>query len=130
DLASAIRLLALYPSWLLFSLMSLAPGIVLVKRFALNPWWVLPWTAVLVQLLLRAVTHWPPTRWWPMIITGGPPTPSAYVLGIPIEAWRGYFYSLWPSSFIALVAALSLLVAQHFVRNDDALERARGAANA
>jgi hypothetical protein len=104
-----------YPAWFVFSIISLVPGIALVNRFALRPWWALPWSAVLVQLLLGAITHWPPSRWWPMVIIGGLPVPSGYVFGIALEAWHGYFYSLWPHAFIALIAALSLLVVQHFL---------------
>jgi hypothetical protein len=115
DLAHASLLLLGYPVWFLFSCVSLAPGIVLVKRFELNPWWVLPFTAVLFQLLIGAVAHWPPTRWWPLGVVGQTPVPSAYVFSIPIEAWYGYVYSLWPAAFTALIAALSLLTARHFL---------------
>jgi hypothetical protein len=117
DLQHAALLLLAYPGWLLFSLVSLAPGVVLVKRLQLNPWWVIPFTGVLIQVLIGAVTHWPPTQWWPVAIRGQMPVPSAYLLGIPVEAWHGYLYSLWPNAFIALVAAVSLLIARHLFRS-------------
>jgi hypothetical protein len=114
---TAIRLLFLgYPAWVVFSIISLVPGLLFIRCFALRPWWALPCVAVLVQFLLGAITQWPPTRWWPLFIIGGQPVPSGHVFGIPIEAWHGYFYSLWPHTFMALVAALSLLVVRHFLR--------------
>jgi hypothetical protein len=110
DFGHAGLLLLAYPSWLLFSLVSLAPGIVLAKQFELDPQWVVPLAAVLTQVLIGGVTHWPPTQWWPTIIVGQLPVPSGYVLGVPVEAWHNYFYSLWPDAFMALVAATVLLV--------------------
>src|SRR5882724_6731362 len=110
DFASAVNLLIYgYPAWLLFAFISLAPGIFLAKRLRLNPWLVLPSVAALVQLIIGAIAHWPPTQWWPIHVAGQMPVPSAYFLAIPVAAWRGYFYSLWPKIFMAIVAAMSLL---------------------
>jgi hypothetical protein len=110
DLKHAALLLLAYPGWLLFSLVSLAPGIALAKQFKLDPQWLVPLAAVLTQVLIGGVTHWPPTRWWPTIIAGQLPVPTGYVLGIAVEAWHNYFYSLWPDAFMALIASLVLLV--------------------
>jgi hypothetical protein len=112
-----VQLLLLgYPSWVLFSMISLVPALLLVRWLSLNPWWAMPVLAVLTQLLLGAITHWPPTNWWPTHIVGGLPVPSGYLLGIPLEAWHAYLYSLWPNAFDALVAALSLLLAKQLLR--------------
>jgi hypothetical protein len=108
-----------YPGWFLYSLACLAPGIVLVKRFSLSPVWVLPLTAVLSSLLIGAVAHWPPTRWSTVVAIFGAVPPSAgSVFSIPIESWDGYFYSLWPGAFEALIAALVLLVARRLLHGD------------
>jgi hypothetical protein len=117
DLLSAIHWFVFgYPAWLLFSIICLVPGIVLSKRFALNPFWVLPGVAVAIALSIDGLRHWPPTRWWPTMVVGQFPIPSRYVLGYSIEAWRGYLYSLWPNTFMALVAAVSFLLALRFLR--------------
>jgi hypothetical protein len=110
DLNHAALLLLAYPEWLLFSWVSLAPGIALAKLFKLDPQWLVPFAAVLTQVLIGGVTHWPPTRWWPTVLVGQFPVPAGYVLGIPMEAWHNYFYSLWPDPFMALIASLALLV--------------------
>jgi hypothetical protein len=110
DFASAVHLLIYsYPAWLFFTFISLAPGIYLTKRFRANPWLVIPFVAALVQVIIDAIAHWPPTRWWPVHVAGQMPVPSAYFWAIPVEAWSGYFYSLWPNAFMAIVAATSLL---------------------
>jgi hypothetical protein len=110
DLAHAGMLLLAYPYWFLFSLVCLVPGIVLVRRFALNGWWALPCTAVLIEIAIGAVRHWPPTSWGPAEISFIGPTPA------PINYWYFYLYSLWPDAFMALVSALMLLFARHFLR--------------
>jgi len=101
-----------YPAWLLLSTIWLLPGVAASKHFALNPLWVLPSLAVAIDLSIEGFTHWPPTQWWPTIIVGQMPMPSGYVLGRPVEAWDGYLYSLWPNAFMALVAAVSFLIAR------------------
>jgi len=124
DLASAARWLVYgYPAWFLLSVIWLLPGIALSKRFALKPLWVLPLTAVLVQLVIGGVAHWPPTRWWPLFIAGQMPVPSAYVLRVPVEAWYGYLFSLWPKTFMALATAVSFLIALQFVRPNNRWSR-------
>ena len=108
-----------YPGWFLYSLACLAPGIVLVKRFSVSPLWVLPLTAVLSSLLIGAVAHWPPTRWSTVVaIFGAVPISAGSVFSIPIESWDGYFYSLWPGAFEALIAALVLLIARRLFHGD------------
>lgn len=105
-----------YPVWFLYSLACLAPGIVLVKGYGLRPLWVLPLTGVLSSLLLGAVTHWPPTRWTSVVaIFGAVPDSAGSVFSIPVDSWHGYFYSLWPGAFEALVAAVSLLIARRLI---------------
>jgi hypothetical protein len=94
----------------LFSLVCLVPGVTLVRRFALNGLWVLPCTAVLIEITIGAVRHWPPTSWGPAEIEFIGPTPP------PINHWYFYLYSLWPDAFMALVSALILLLARHFFR--------------
>jgi hypothetical protein len=116
DLKSAIRWFVLgYPAWLLLSVIWLLPGVALSKRFALNPLRVLPALAAVIELLIGGFTHWPPTRWGATIIVGQIPVPPRYVLGFPIEAWNAYLYSLWPNTFMALVAAISFVIALRFV---------------
>jgi hypothetical protein len=110
NLAHAALLLLAYPYWFLFSLVCLVPGITLVRRFALNGWWALPCTAVLIEIAIGAVRHWPPTSWGPAEISYIGPTPP------PINYWYFYLYSLWPDAFMALVSALILLLARHFFR--------------
>jgi hypothetical protein len=108
-----------YPGWFLYSLACLAPGIVLVKRFSVSPLWVLPLTAVLSSILIGAVAHWPPTRWSTVVaIFGAVPASAGSVFSIPIESWHGYFYSLWPGAFEALIAALALLIARRLYHGD------------
>jgi hypothetical protein len=117
DLESAVRWFVFgYPAWLLLSIIWLLPGVAASKRFALNPLWVLPSLAVAIDLSIEGFTHWPPTQWWPTIIVGRMPIPSGYIMGLPIEAWDGYLYSLWPNAFMALVAAVSFLIARRLVR--------------
>jgi hypothetical protein len=108
NIAHAALLLLAYPYWFPFSLICLVPGIALVRRFALNRWWVFPCTAVAIEIPIAAVRHWPQTSWGPaeMIFLG--PTPP------PINYWYFYFYSLWADAFMALVSALMLLLARHF----------------
>jgi hypothetical protein len=109
NIAHAALLLLAYPYWFLFSLICLVPGIALVRRFALNGWWVFPCTAVSIEIPIGAVRHWPPRSWAPAeIIFLGPTPPS-------INHWYFYFYSLWPDAFMALVSALMLLLARHFL---------------
>jgi hypothetical protein len=116
DLESAVRLFVFgYPAWLLLSTVWLLPGVAASKRFALNPLWVLPCLALAIDLSVESFTHWPPTRWWPTLIVGQMPIPSGYILGLPLEAWDGYLYSLWPNAFMALVAAVSFLIARRLV---------------
>ncbi len=118
DLGSALQWLVFgYPAWLLLSLIWVLPGVAASKRFALNPLWVLPSLAAAIDLSVESFTHWPPTRWWPTFIVGQMPIPSGYILGLPIEAWDGYLYSLWPNAFMALVAAVSFLIARRLVRS-------------
>lgn len=114
------------PAAIIFVAVYVGPGIYLVIRFKLDPWWVLPGTAVLLKLLVTAIAHWPPARWWPLIIAGQLPEPSAYFLSVPVEAWHNYLYSLSPGVVRAFVAALSFLLAQLLVRPDKSLERSRG----
>jgi len=110
DLQFSVYLLFhLYPVWLLLTVIWLIPGIVIANRFALPLWWALPVTSVMVQFFLGAIRHWPPNHWWPTVIVGGMPISTGHVFGYAIEAWRGYFFSLWAQCFIALVAALSFL---------------------
>jgi hypothetical protein len=118
DLKSAMRWFAFgYPAWLLLSIIWLLPGVAASKRLALNPLWVLPSLALVIDLSVEGFQHWPPTRWLPVVVTGHPPTPSGYILGVPREAWDGYIYSLWPNAFMALVAAVSFLLARRFTRS-------------
>lgn len=111
DLEHAAMLLLAYPYWFLFSLVCLVPGVTLVRRFALSDLWVLPCTAVLVEITIGAVRHWPPTSWGPAEIEFIGPTPP------PINHWYFYLYSLWPDAFMALVSALTPLLARHFFRH-------------
>ncbi len=37
-------------------------------------------------------------------------TPSGYVLGFPIEWWKGYLYNLWPYAFTAGIGAFLFLI--------------------
>jgi hypothetical protein len=108
NLAHAALLLLAYPYWFLFSLVCLVPGVSLIRRFALNGWWVLPCTAVLIEIAIGAVRHWPPTSWGPAEIIFLGPTPP------PFNYWYFYLYSLWPDAFMGLVSALMLLPARHF----------------
>jgi hypothetical protein len=118
NLESAVRWFIFgYPAWLLLSIIWLLPGVAASKRFALNPLWVLPTLAVAIDLSIECFTHWPPTRWWPTIIAGQMPIPSGYLLGRSIEAWDGYLHSLWPNMFMALVSAVSFLLARRLVRS-------------
>jgi hypothetical protein len=99
-----------YPAWLILSVVWLAPGIVLARRFALSLFWVVPVSAVTIQLLWDGISHWPPSRWWLPFHPGpGRPIPGGYLFGYPIEAWHDYLYSLWPRSFLALIAAACLV---------------------
>jgi hypothetical protein len=124
NLESAVRwLLYGYPAWLLLTLIWIIPGIALAKRFDLPSVWLLPSVAAATQLTISGITHWPPTRWWPLIITGRPPVPSGYIFGVPLEAWENYFYSLWPKTFMSLAAAVSFLIALLLVRPNQRLER-------
>jgi len=126
DLTSRLQLFAFgYPAWLLLTVIWLGPGVFLAKRLHWNIWYVVPWVAVTVQLAISAVQHWPPNRWWPQIITGQPEVPSGNFLGFPTQAWHGYLYSLWAKAFIAFITAMSLLIAQFFVRPNNRLERQR-----
>jgi hypothetical protein len=73
DFAVAAQLLTFgYPAWFLLSLIWLLPGIALSRRFALSPLWVVPTTAVIIQITVEAISHWPPTR-WPLVVTWGHP---------------------------------------------------------
>ena len=124
DLAHAGLLLLSYPGWFLYSLACLAPGMALVSRFGISPLWVFPLTAVLSSVVIGAVAHWPPTRWSTVVaIFGAAPVSAGSVFSIPIESWNGYFYSLWPGAFEALIAALAFLVARRLFHFD------RGRAN-
>jgi hypothetical protein len=112
DIAHAALLLLTYPYWFLFSLICLLPGIALVRRFALSDWWAFPCTAVVIEIAIGAVRHWPRTSWGPAEIEFMGPTPP------PVDHWYFYFYSLWPDAFMALISALVLLAARHFFRPD------------
>ncbi len=117
DFKSAVRWFVFgYPAWLLLSMIWLLPGVAVSKRYALNPLWVIPSLAIVIDLSIESFTHWPPTQWWPTFIAGQMPIPSGYILGLPVEAWNGYLYSLWPNAFMALVAAVSFLTARRLVR--------------
>ena len=124
DVAAALRLfLVTLPGSLILVVVLVGPGIYLASRFRRDPWWVLPWTAIGLSLLVGAVSHWPPSRWWPLIFTGGIPTPTGYLLSYPLEAWHGYLYSLHPTVVRAFAAALSFLLAQSLVRPNKSLDR-------
>ena len=114
-----------YPAWLLLTLIWLVPGIVVAKRLNWSIWYVVPCSALLIQLAKSAVQHWPPSRWWPTFIAGQPEVPSGYFLGFAHQAWYGYLYSLWAGLLIAFVAALTLLLAQTALRPNNSLERTR-----
>jgi len=127
NLATAARLFFLtYPAAVVLIIVYVGPGFFIARRLRLNVWWVVPSIAVLLRLLVTAAAHWPPSRWWPTVETGaGSPKPSRYVLSFGIEAWHGYLYSLWPATFVALVAAMSFLVALQLTRPNNALEQTR-----
>jgi hypothetical protein len=108
----AALLLLAYPYWFLFSLVCLVPGVTLVRRLGLNEWWVLP-CAVLTEITIGAVRHWPPTSWGPAVIEFIGPIPP------PVNHWYFYLYSLWPGAFMALVSAVILLLARHFIRRHE-----------
>jgi hypothetical protein len=86
---------------------------------------VVPLLAVFIDLLIESFSHWPPNRWWPIFMTGLMPVPSRYIFGVPIEAWDGYLYSLWPNAFMALAAGTSFLIALRALRSKLAFERTR-----
>lgn len=117
DLNSAVRWFIFgYPAWLLLSSIWLLPGVAASKRFLLNPLLVVPSLALAIDLAVESFTHWPPAQWSSAVIVGQMPAPSRYILGVPIESWYGYLYSLWPNAFMALVAAVSFLLARRLVR--------------
>lgn len=123
DNEAALKLFFLgYPAWLVFTAFYLSPGIFLAKRFGLNAWWIVPWAAILLRLIVSGVTHWPPSSWWPSIVAGQMPIPSAYFLSFPVEAWHSYLYSLWPGAFIAFIAALSFLLTWQLARPNKPLK--------
>ena len=76
---AAWNLVALYPVWLILSVIWLLPGIVLSRILGWTPLLVLPSAAITIGLALGAISNWPPTRWWPLIIAGQMPTPSGYI---------------------------------------------------
>ena len=60
DLKSAMRWFAFgYPPWLLLSIIWLLPGVAASKRLALNPLWVLPSLALVIDLSVEGFQHWP-----------------------------------------------------------------------
>ena len=113
DLPHAGLLLLAYPAWFLWSIVWLVPGIVLVGRFAVGEWWVFPSAAVVVDVSISAVRHWPPTNWGPAAVIFISPTPP------PINHWHFYLYSLWPGAFYALTSALALLAAHRIFPRQD-----------
>jgi hypothetical protein len=122
-----VRWLLLYPAWLLLSTVWLVPGILLATRLRRPVFWItIPIVAELVEVSRSGIAHWPPSRWWPLIVTGGTgtPEPSGYLFGYGVEAWDGYMHSLRPGCLEALVAALSL-IAINMVRPNIAFERTR-----
>src|SRR3982751_4369410 len=69
DSASRLQLLVYgYPAWLVLTAVWLVPGLLLAKSLKWKMWYVVPLVAVLIQLSISAVAHWPPSRWWPVII--------------------------------------------------------------
>jgi hypothetical protein len=121
NLEAAVRLFVLYPAWLLLAVVWLVPGIILSVRLQLRLWWTIPLVAVLVEGAWSGISHWPPNRWWPTIITGQIPMPSGFLFSYPVEAWDGYLYSLRAGCIDAFVAALSLLIV-HRLRPNSALK--------
>jgi hypothetical protein len=121
---AAARLLLLYPAFLILAIVWLVPGIAAAMRFHLPLWLAGPVSAIAVEIARAGIIHWPPSRWWPTIITGGVPLPTGYLFGYPIEAWDGYLYSLRAGCLEAFVAALTLLAVEA-VRPNIAFERTR-----
>ena len=103
-----MRLVLGYPLFLVILCISIAPGIYLAKRLQLNPWWALPTTSILMLVAIGAVKNWPPRP--AAAIFGALATPSGYVLGFPIEWWKGYLYNLWPYAFTAGIGAFLFLI--------------------
>lgn len=125
DMSSRLQLFLYgYPAWLIFTVVWLVPGLLISNALKWKLWYTLPCVAVLIQLSISALQHWPPDRWWPVIEAGQPEIPSGYFMGFTIEAWHAFLYSLWPKAFMALVTALALLIALLLVRPDNSLERA------
>ena len=125
DMSSRLQLFLYgYPAWLIFTVVWLVPGLLIANALKWKLWYTLPCIAVLIQLSISALQHWPPDRWWPVIEAGQPEIPSGYFMGFTIEAWHAFLYSLWPKAFMALVTALALLIALLLVRPDNSLERA------
>ena len=48
-------------------------------------------------------------------------TPSGYVLGFPIEWWKGYLYNLWPYAFTAGIGAFLFLIVCRSMRVHQAI---------
>jgi hypothetical protein len=119
DMSSRLQLFLVgYPAWLILTVVWMVPGLLIARALKWRVWYTLPCVAVLIQLAISALQHWPPSRWWPVIEVGQPEIPSGYFLGFTVEAWHGYLYSLWPKTFMALITALSLVTLQLLVRPD------------
>jgi hypothetical protein len=97
---------------------SITPGIYLAKRLKLNPWWALPTTSILMLVAIGAVKNWPPCP--AAVMFGAPATLSGYVLGFPIEWWKGYLYNLWPYVFTAGIGAILFLIVCRSMRTHQA----------
>lgn len=109
-----MRLVLGYPLRLVIFCISIAPGMYLAKRLALNPWWALPTTSILMLVTIGAVKNWPPRP--AAFIFGALTTPSVYVLGFPIEWWKGYLYNLWPYACTAGIGAFLFLIIYRSMR--------------
>ncbi len=81
------------PLALIFIVMYVSPGILLSRHLSFNPWWAVPWSAVLLKVVVEAIANWPPSRWWPLVIVGQVPTPfrilhvasSRGMAGLPVQ---------------------------------------------
>lgn len=126
DMTSRLQLFFYgYPAWLILSIIWLVPGLLVAKALNWRLWYTLPVVAGLVQLTIAGFGHWPPSRWWPTYADGQPARPLGHFMGFIDQSWHGYLFSLWPRTFMALVTALSLLIAQSLVRPNTSLERTR-----
>jgi hypothetical protein len=108
-----------YPRFLIPAILWLLPGIVLSRWRKWEAWYVVPSVAVTLALALSVVRYWPPSQWWPLIVTGQPETPSGFFMGYAYQAWGGYFSWLWTKSLEALVAAMMFVAASRLLRPTD-----------